>query len=96
MLHRLHSPCRYLLLWFGRNDSNQTAHRTGCITMPVAQQDSAKRGTDIHPLKSGCQVSPPPDGESGQIEVGVLVPLVLVMNVILATVAWYVVDFFSR
>jgi hypothetical protein len=40
--------------------------------MPVAQQDSAKRGTDIHPLKSGCQVSPPPDGESGQIEVGVL------------------------
>jgi LuxR family transcriptional regulator, quorum-sensing system regulator BjaR1 len=37
------------------------------------------------------QVSPLRDGELGKIEVGFLVPLVLVMNVIVAIVAWYVV-----
>jgi DNA-binding CsgD family transcriptional regulator len=37
------------------------------------------------------QVSPLRDGELGKIEVGFLVPLVFVMNVIVAIVAWYVV-----
>jgi DNA-binding CsgD family transcriptional regulator len=37
------------------------------------------------------KVSPLRDGELGKIEVGFLVPLVFVMNVIVALVAWYVV-----
>jgi DNA-binding CsgD family transcriptional regulator len=37
------------------------------------------------------QVNPLRDGELGKIEVGFLVPLVFVMNVIVTIVAWYVV-----
>ena len=36
------------------------------------------------------QVSPLREGELGTVEVGFLVPLVFVMNVIVAIVAWYV------
>jgi hypothetical protein len=57
-------------------------------TMPVAQNDSAKRR-----LKSSRQVGLPPLSD---LELGVLLPLLFVANVIVATTAWYVVGSLLR
>jgi hypothetical protein len=43
-------------------------------------------------VRSGEELSPSPNSESGEVELGVLVPLVLVTNVIVAIIAWYAVS----
>jgi hypothetical protein len=48
------------------------------------------------PAKSGRQPDPSPIGESGEVELGVLIPLVLVTNVVVAIVTWYAVGGFLR
>jgi hypothetical protein len=62
--------------------------------MPVARDNSAKR--DDKALKSWRQVSLPLVGELGQLEFGVLLPLLFAANVIVATIAWYVVGSLLR
>jgi hypothetical protein len=48
------------------------------------------------PVRSGEELGPSPNSESGEVELGVLVPLVLVTNVIVAIIAWYAVGALVR
>jgi hypothetical protein len=50
----------------------------------------------LRPDWSGEELSPSPNSESGEVELGVLVPLVLVTNVIVAIIAWYAVGALFR
>jgi hypothetical protein len=64
--------------------------------MPFAQEDSANRDDKARPPKSWRQVRLPLNGELGQLELHVLLPLLFVANVITATIAWYVVGSLLR
>jgi hypothetical protein len=54
--------------------------------MQVPEEKSAKRSNRV----------PRRGGGSGDIEIAVLIPLVLVANTIVATIAWYVVGSLLR
>jgi hypothetical protein len=77
---------------------NQAAHRTGCTEqMSGVRRHSAKRDGDrVRPMKSWRQISPPLIGKLGQLELGILLPLVFTANVIVATIAWSVVGSLLR
>jgi hypothetical protein len=45
---------------------------------------------------SGQELGPSPDGELGVVELGVLVPLVLVTNVVVAIIVWHAVGALLR
>jgi hypothetical protein len=63
--------------------------------MPVAQEDSA-RDDKVRPSKSWRQASLLRNGELCQIELAFLLPLLFAVNVIVATIAWYVVGSLLR
>jgi hypothetical protein len=54
--------------------------------MQVPEEKSAKRSNRV----------PRRGGGSGDIEIAVLIPLVLVANTIVATIAWYIVGSLLR
>jgi hypothetical protein len=81
------------------NHSNKAAHRINPLyhQMLVAPQNSAKRNADrSRPRKSWRQISLPLIGELGQLELGVLLPLVFTANVIVAAIVWFVVGSLLR
>jgi hypothetical protein len=47
--------------------------------------------SESRPATAGRRADPSPNGESVKLELGVLIPLVVVMNVVVAIVAWYAV-----
>jgi hypothetical protein len=64
--------------------------------MPVTKEQSAKREVDrtrplTHRQSERRQVD-----DSGKIEIAVLIPLLLVTNIIIATMAWFAVGAFLR
>jgi hypothetical protein len=65
--------------------------------MPVANEHPAERDVDrTRTLKSDPSVPRRCAGQSGRIEVAVLIPLLLATNIVIAVVAWYVVGAFLR
>jgi hypothetical protein len=54
--------------------------------MPVPKEKSPKRN-DVVPRRKA---------DLGKIQIAVLIPLVLAANIIVATIAWYVVDSLLR
>jgi hypothetical protein len=64
--------------------------------MPVAKKQSTKREVDrtrpvTHRLPGRRRAD-----ESGKIEIAILIPLLLVTNIIVATMAWYAIGAFLR
>ena len=60
-------------------------------------QHSAKRDADgTRPVKSTRRISVPLFGRMRQIKLSVLVPVMFAANVIVATVAWFVVGLLMR
>jgi hypothetical protein len=79
-------------------NNHRAAHRTGCTKqMSDAPRNSVKRDADrVRPLKSWRQIRLSLIGELGQLELIVLLPLVFTANVIVATIAWFVVGWLLR
>jgi hypothetical protein len=64
--------------------------------MPVAKEKPTRRDVDrARPLAHRLLGRQRP-GESGKIEMAFLIPLLLVTNIIVATLAWYAVGAFLR
>jgi hypothetical protein len=64
---------------------------------PLLPRACRYRTVDKAPrVRTGQELSPSPDSESGAVELGVLVPLVLVTNVIAAIVVWFAVGALLR
>jgi hypothetical protein len=64
--------------------------------MPVAKKQSTKREVDrTRPLTHRLPGRRRAD-ESGKIEIAILIPLLLVTNIIVATMAWYAVGALLR
>jgi hypothetical protein len=75
-----------------RIQSNELRHQ-----MSVAPQHSAGRDADeTRPVRSIRSISVPLFGEMRQIPLSVLLPVVFAANVVIATVAWYIVGILMR
>jgi hypothetical protein len=75
-----------------RIESNELRHQ-----MSVAPQHSARRDADgTRPVKSTRPISVPLFGKMRQIKLSVLLPVVFAVNVVVATVAWYIVGLLMR
>jgi hypothetical protein len=83
---------------YRREVINKAAHLNGrpIHKMPIAKEKSTRRGVDrTRPLAHSLLGRGRP-GESGKIEMAILIPLMLVTNIIVATMAWYAVGTFLR
>jgi hypothetical protein len=74
-----------------RIDPNRLHHQ-----MPVTSQHSGRDADGTRPVKSTRRISVLLFGEMHQIKLSVLVPVVFAANVIVATVAWFVVGLLMR
>jgi hypothetical protein len=74
-----------------RIEANELRHQ-----MSVAPQHSARRDTDGTRSVSKRPISVPLFGKMRRIKLSALLPVVFAANVVVATVAWYIVGLLMR
>jgi hypothetical protein len=79
----------------GYYTSPEDAERAGYEAI-AATGLSTRDIDEARPVTPRHQLSRSPAGESGAVELGVLIPLVLVTNVIVAIIVWYAVGTLLR
>jgi hypothetical protein len=84
-------------LFRARGPLGDQSNPNGLRKMAGARRHSVKRDTDrSRPLKSWHQINLPLIGELGRLELSLLLLLVFTANVIVATLAWFVVGSLLR